>query len=85
MVGEDLDHLLVDVRSPEAIFAKAAALLNDPVLYERTAEQGRQRVESQFSDQTMTTRFTELYDQAIAGHAGARATGRPAKNQERGR
>ena len=75
VVGEDLDHLLVDVRLPEAIFAKAAALLNDPVLYRRTAEQGRQRVESQFSDRTMTTRYTDLYQHAIAGHAGSGAQG----------
>ena len=83
VVGEDLEHLLVDVRSPEAIFAKAAALLNDPPLYRRIAEQGRRRIEAHFSDQIMTSRFTALYEQVIAERSVERAKGRFARAEER--
>ena len=83
VVGEALEHLLVDVRAPEAIFAKAAELFDDFALYQRTAEQGRRRVESQFSDRTMTTRFVELYDRAIAGRSAVRASSRLRKDEER--
>ena len=83
VVGDTLAHLLVDVRSAAAIATKAAELLNDPGLYRRVAEDGRERIETQFSAQGVTSRYMELYQSVIASQSGVAAPGTLAKSDER--
>lgn len=64
--------LLVDVRNPPALARAIGRVLDDPALARRLGENGRERVERQFSLATMARTTEDLYRTLMMRGGGAR-------------
>ncbi len=82
VVVPEMTGVLVEPESPEALAEAIACLVVAPELRERFGRAGQQRVAAEFSAERMTADYLEVYREALAVQAGARARG--ARQKRRG-
>ena len=66
LVADGETGVLVPPRDPERLAAAIRELLDDPEKARRLGEAGRERVASNFSEEAMTRRVLEVYDEVVS-------------------
>jgi len=67
VLQDQITGFMVPAKDPKALAARILQLMADRTIAERFGRAGREKIEQEFSLETMTKRYEALYDQALTG------------------